>query len=248
MNFKQGKKLALILGALFFSNLSFGQGYGFSNINDKTGWTNVTLRANTIAAGKFKVDDKEIFKSNTGNLLGTETANVSLKIKIPVMLEIGAAHFFDDNWAMHASLSLPNQYKASGDGISIDVFKITQLAFTVQHHFNYEGNAEFKPYVGAGFNYAKYSDFLWCEDLEKGDVCNFDKSNVGAVIQGGFNYDLGNGLSLNVEAKMPFNKFAYKYKVATIWDHNDKPIQWEKDEDTLKFSPLIIGVGIGYMF
>jgi len=82
------------------------------------------------------------------------------------------------------------------------------------------------PYVGAGINVTQFSGFV-------NKNVTYDKNHLGGVVQAGFYTALHNDLTLNVELK----KAGIKLKTTD-----------EDGSTTSKYSPFIVGFGVGYVF
>lgn len=103
---------------------------------------------------------------------------------------------------------------------------------TAQYHF--DGMGAFRPYVGVGVEYIHYFDSK-AEGGLTGEKVHFSDS-WGFALQGGVDYDLGNGLSLGLDVKK-------------VWE--DTKIHWTGAADVVAkhdIDPLFITANIGYRF
>ena len=97
----------------------------------------------------------------------------------------------------------------------------------VQYHFtNFSG---FKPYVGAGINYTKFTS----SDIAHGAV-TVDDSSWGTASQVGVDVPLLGNMHFNFDVK----KVLIKTNINT----------GGSSAGTLKIDPLLVGVGLGWRF
>ncbi|MDX2202863.1 MAG: OmpW family outer membrane protein [Hyphomicrobiaceae bacterium] len=103
---------------------------------------------------------------------------------------------------------------------------------TLKYHFDKVGGI--RPYVGAGVQYIHY--FSSKSDLAGYDSVSF-KDSWGAVLQGGFDLELGRGWSVGLDAKY-------------VWEKTDLTFTGGGNTITTshQLDPLLVTVNLGYRF
>ena len=105
---------------------------------------------------------------------------------------------------------------------------------TLQYHF--DGMGAFRPYVGAGAEWIHYFD---SKSKIAGDTVNFDDS-FGFALQGGVDYDLGQGWSVGVDVKKVWEDTKITWSGAAL---GGQPLVAKHDID-----PLFVTLNLGYRF
>lgn len=108
------------------------------------------------------------------------------------------------------------------NGDKIGSLKHLPPSLLLQYHFTNFG--AFKPYVGAGVNYTRFSSVKLPAGLD------VKRNSWGGALQVGFDYALDKNWSLNVDVK----------KVYIDTD--------VRGVGTFKVDPVLFGVGVGYRF
>lgn len=160
--------------------------------------------------------------ANKDNVTGDLTLNDK------VIPEFDISYFFTPNLAAELILTYPQKHDLSSDALGgkLGTLKHLPPTLSLQYHFTELG--AFKPYVGAGLNYTRFSSV----DLAAG--LGVEKSSVGLALQAGVDYALDKNWSLNFDVK--------KVKIETDVKQNGAKL------GTLKVDPVLIGVGVGYRF
>ena len=157
-------------------------------------------------------------KDNTG-------LNLSLSNKtIP---EVDVSYFFTPNIAAELILTYPQKHSLSSNGTQIGTLKHLPPTLTAQYHFTDLG--AFKPYVGAGINYTRFSSV----DLSVPGA-SIKNNSWGPALQVGMDYALDQNWSLNVDLKKIYMKTDVRLAGNKI--------------GTFKVDPVLFGVGVGYRF
>jgi outer membrane protein len=107
--------------------------------------------------------------------------------------EIDFTYFFTSNWAAELVLTYPQRHDLRAGGSKIGSLKHLPPTLSLQYHVT--GLTGWRPYVGAGVNYTRFSSV----DLPEG--VSIDHHSVGAAIGAGADVPLGQGWLLNVDAK-----------------------------------------------
>lgn len=142
------------------------------------------------------------------------------------MPEVDISYFFTPNIAAELILTYPQKQDVKADGDVIGSLKHLPPTLTLQYHFNPTNG--FKPYVGAGINYTRFSSV----DLPAG--LSIDKNSFGAALQVGVDYEISKGMYLNLDVK--------KVYIRTDLDAGGTNL------GKVKVDPILVGLGIGWRF
>lgn len=157
-------------------------------------------------------------------------AGVSVKNKtIP---EFDISYYFTPNWAAELVLTYPQKHDVRLNGEKIGSLKQLPPTLLAQYHFTDFG--AFKPYVGAGINYTRFSSM----NIADGAL-SVKKNSWGGALQLGFDYALDKNWSLNFDVK--------KVYMDTKLQAHDPAVS-AFDGAKLKLNPWLVGVGVGYRF
>jgi len=207
--------------------------------------TSIFSSAETVRAGDYS-GDVLIRAGVAGVLPNSEFATIDSAALGPLGPEQAEV---DDAWVPHLTLSYflnKNiavelfccfaQHGIQGQrglaGTELGETMIFPPALTLQYHFNSVNG--FKPYVGVGAQYIHFFDTSSSigGDLEIDDAWGF-------VLQGGADYELGNGFYLNADIK-----YTWLESTATFSDAaGTGPATVDFDLD-----PLIVSFAVGYRF
>ena len=154
-----------------------------------------------------------------------DSTGLGLSVNDKVIPEVDVSYFFTPNIAAELVLTVPQKHDLSSSvlGGKIGTLKHLPPSLLVQYHFNAAG---FKPYVGAGVNYTRFSNV----DIA-GGALTVKKSSWGPALQVGFDYALDKNWSLNFDVKKI-------YMDTTVSGGIGK----------FKVDPILVGVGVGYRF
>lgn len=169
-----------------------------------------------------------MIRARAVNLASDNNDSTGLKLSVNdiVLPEVDVSYFFTPNIAAELVLTVPQQHDLRAGGTKIGT--VTQLPPTLllQYHFNLDG---FKPYVGAGINYTKFTNY----DIAVPGV-SIDSSSTGGALQVGVDVPLGSGMYFNFDVK--------KVLIQTNVYANGANL------GTLKIDPVLVGVGLGWRF
>jgi len=140
--------------------------------------------------------------------------------------EVDITYFFTPNIAAELILTYPQKQDVKADGEKIGTLKHLPPVLSLQYHFDQVNG--FKPYVGVGLNYTRFSSVDLPEPL------SIKKNSVGFALQAGVDYEISKGMYLNLDVK--------KVQIRT-----DLKAEGEK-LGKVKVDPLLIGLGIGWRF
>ena len=149
-------------------------------------------------------------------------AGVSINDKwIP---EVDVSYFFTPNFAAELILTYPQKHDVRLNGGQIGTLKHLPPTLLGQYHFT--GMGAFKPYVGAGINYTRFSNVNIA-----GGALTVKKSSWGPALQVGFDYALDKNWSLNFDVKKVYIDTTVSGGIGKF-----------------KVDPVLVGVGVGYRF
>lgn len=157
---------------------------------------------------------------------GGTTPALNLSMNNKWMPEVDVSYFFSPNVAMELILTVPQKHTLYANGTDIGTFKHLPPVLLAQYHFPMNG---FKPYVGAGVNYTRFSSV----NLKVAGA-DIDRSSWGPALQVGVDIPLSNGLYLNLDMKK-------------VYIRTDVSLGGTKIGD-FKADPLLVGVGLGWRF
>ena len=155
---------------------------------------------------------------------GGAAGNAGVSINNKVMPELDVSYFFSPNFAAELVLTYPQKHDVRLLGEKIGSLKHLPPTLLAQYHFTNFGG--FKPYLGAGVNYTRFSNV----NIADGAL-TVKKNSFGGALQVGFDYALDKNWSLNFDVKKVFIDTKVSGGVGKF-----------------KVDPLLIGVGVGYRF
>lgn len=154
-----------------------------------------------------------------------DTTGLNLSVNDKWIPEVDFTYFLSPNLAAELILTVPQKHTLSAGSAEIGTLKHLPPTLTVQYHFP---AGAFKPYVGAGLNYTRFSSV----NLPAG--VDIKRNSVGAAIQAGVDVAVGSNMYLNLDVK----KVYIGTKVSSGGSEIGK----------FKVDPLLVGVGLGWKF
>lgn len=154
-----------------------------------------------------------------------DSTGLGLTINDKTIPEVDITYFFNKNIAAELILTVPQKHTLRAGGTAIGSLKHLPPTLTVQYHFDLGG---FKPYVGAGLNYTRFSSV----NLPAG--VDIDRNSFGPALQAGVDIPLSKNLYLNFDVK----------KVYIKTDVSAAGVK----AGTFKVDPVLVGVGLGWRF
>ena len=162
-----------------------------------------------------------------------DSTGLGLGINNKWMPEVDISYFFNKNVAVELILTIPQKQRLSAAGLGqIGSFKHLPPTLTAQYHFTDLG--AFKPYLGAGVNYTRFSSVRFDPAVDAALNPSVDKNSFGWALQAGVDIPLSKNLYLNVDVK----KVQIKTDVSSF---GTKVGQF-------KVNPVLFGVGLGWRF
>jgi len=155
-----------------------------------------------------------------------DDTGLDLSINSRWIPEVDVSYFFTPNIAAELVLTVPQKHSVSAGGTEIGSLKHLPPTLLAQYHFtNFQG---FKPYLGGGVNYTRFSSV----NLPAG--VDIDRDSFGPALQAGVDFPLTKNISLNLDVKK-------------VWIRTDVSAGGAK-LGTFKVDPVLVGVGVGYRF
>ncbi|HEX5806001.1 MAG TPA: OmpW family outer membrane protein [Macromonas sp.] len=155
-----------------------------------------------------------------------DSTGLDLSINNKWLPEVDFTYFINKNLAVELVLTVPQKHTLSAGGAAIGSLKHLPPTLTLQYHFDAPG---FKPYVGAGVNYTRFSsvDVL-------GGAADVKRNSYGLALQVGVDIPVAKDMYLNLDVK--------KVQIGT-----DVRVAGSKVGE-FKVNPLLVGVGLGWRF
>ena len=166
-------------------------------------------------------------QSDNGGSTNVKGTDLGLSMNNKWIPEVDISYFFSPNVAVELILTVPQKQTLRSSLLNADIgtFKHLPPTLLAQYHVPMNG---FKPYVGAGINYTRFSSV----NLTPG--ITMDKDSWGGALQVGVDIPLTKGVYLNLDLK--------KVMLRTDVMRNGEKI------GDFKVDPLLVGVGLGWRF
>ena len=159
------------------------------------------------------------------NSANKDSTPLGLSINNKTIPEVDITYFFNRNIAAELIVTVPQNHTLSAAGTAIGTLKHLPPALLLQYHFDAPG---FKPYVGAGLNYTRFSTV----NLPAG--VDIDRNSFGPALQVGVDIPMQKNLYLNFDVKKVYIKTDVMAGGAKL--------------GTLRVDPVLVGVGLGWRF
>jgi outer membrane protein len=158
--------------------------------------------------------------------VNSDGTGLGLSVNNKWMPELDISYFLDKNVALELVLTVPQKHTVRSSVLGeIGTLKHLPPTLMVQYHFPMSG---FKPYVGAGVNYTRFSSV----NLPAG--VDIERSSWGPALQAGVDIPLSGNLSLNLDVKKVYIRTDVSAAGANL--------------GTFKIDPVLFGVGLGWRF
>lgn len=161
-----------------------------------------------------------------------DSTGLDLSIDSKTIPELDISYFFTPNWAAELILTYPQKHELSSGGTKIGTLKHLPPTLSLQYHFT--PAATFRPYVGVGLNYTRFSSVNFTSSVETALDPSIKKNSFGLSVQIGADYQIAKNLFLNVDLK----KMQIDTKVSSAGTTVGK----------FKVDPLLVGIGLGMRF
>ncbi|WP_157271534.1 OmpW/AlkL family protein [Azohydromonas aeria] len=168
-----------------------------------------------------------------GRALHLDSANKGiegLSVNNKTFPEVDITYFFTPNLAAELILTYPQKHDVRVAGMGkVGTIKHLPPTLSLQYHFT--GLQGFRPYVGAGINYTRFSD------LDLAVPASADKNSFGFAFGAGVDIPLGGGWLLNADIKKAH---------IHLGDVNVPALGGNLG--TFKVDPVLFSIGVGYRF
>ena len=161
-----------------------------------------------------------------------DSTPLKLSLSNKTIPEVDVSYFFTPNIAAELILTYPQKHDLRANGAKIGTLKHLPPTLLAQYHFTQFG--KFKPYLGAGVNYTRFSSVNFDPAVVAALQPSIKKNSWGLALQAGFDYQLDQNWSLNLDVK----KVQIKTDVRSFGNK----------VGSFKADPLLVGVGVGYRF
>jgi len=158
-----------------------------------------------------------------------DSTGLGLSVNNKTMPELDISYFLSPNVAVELVLSVPQKHTLSSSVLGREIGTLKHLPPTLLAQYHFTGNSGFKPYVGAGVNYTRFSSV----DLLGGGA-DIDRNSFGAALQVGVDIPLSGNMYLNFDVKK-------------VYLGTDVTVAGA-DVGSFKVNPLLVGVGLGWRF
>ena len=176
-------------------------------------------------AGEFMVRARAVHigwqnSTNTTALAGVGAANKTIP-------EVDLNYFFTPNIAAELVLTYPQKVTVDPN---VGSLKALPPSLTLQYHFMPD-SASFRPYIGAGINYTRFSSYSL-----GGGTLTGSSNSTGFAMQAGFDMPITDTMTFNVDVKKEYIKTDISATATGA------------SAGTLKLDPVLLGVGLGWKF
>ena len=192
------------------------------------------LTSGAAMAQNYPQDGKWMVRARAVHLdsANKDSTPLDLSVNNKVIPELDISYFFTPNFAAELILTYPQKHDVRAGGAKIGSLKHLPPTLLAQYHFTQLG--AFKPYVGAGINYTRFSSVEFDPAVDAALNPSVKKNSFGPALQIGFDYALDKNWSINFDVKKVYIKTdvrSFGTKVGTF-----------------KVDPVLVGVGVGYRF
>ena len=161
-----------------------------------------------------------------------DSTGLDLSINDKIIPEIDFSYFFMPQFAVELVLTYPQKQTIRSGSTEIGSLKHLPPTLTAQYHFTTLG--AFKPYVGAGLNYTRFSNVKFDPAVQSALQPTLSKNSFGLAVQAGFDYEVAKNIYFNVDVK--------KVQIRTDVSSAGTKV------GTFKVDPWLVGIGIGRRF
>ncbi|HVR53888.1 MAG TPA: OmpW family outer membrane protein [Pseudorhodoferax sp.] len=175
------------------------------------------------SAGPWQVRVRAVhLNSDNGDSTG-----LALSINNKTIPEVDISYFFTPNIAAELVLTIPQKHDLRAGGTTIGTLRHLPPTLTAQYHFNPTGS--WRPYVGAGVNYTRFSSV----HLPAG--VDIRRNSFGAALQAG------------VDIPLPYKNLVLNFDIKKVWLGTDVKLAGSKIGQ-FDVDPVLFGVGLGWRF
>jgi outer membrane protein len=161
-----------------------------------------------------------------------DSTGLGLSVNNKTFPEVDITYFYTPNLAVELVLTYPQKHDIRSNGANIGSLKHLPPTLSLQYHFTDLGG--FRPYVGAGLNYTRFSAVKFVPAVVTALNPSIEKDSFGLSLQAGFDVPMGGGWLFNVDVK--------KVKLeADVFAGPNKA-------GTFKVDPTLFSLGVGKRF
>ena len=192
------------------------------------------LTSGAAMAQNYPQDGKWMVRARAVHLdsANKDSTPLDLSVNNKMIPELDISYFFTPNFAAELILTYPQKHDVRAGGAEIGSLKHLPPTLLAQYHFTNLG--AFKPYVGAGINYTRFSSVKFDPAVDAALNPSVKKNSFGPALQIGFDYALDKNWSINFDVKKVYIKTDVR--------------SFGTKGGTFKVDPLRVGVGLGYRF
>ena len=192
------------------------------------------LTSGAAMAQNYPQDGKWMVRARAVHLdsANKDSTPLDLSVNNKMIPELDISYFFTPNFAAELILTYPQKHDVRAGGAKIGSLKHLPPTLLAQYHFTQLG--AFKPYVGVGINYTRFSSVKFDPAVDAALNPSVKKNSFGPALQIGFDYALDKNWSINFDVKKVYIKTdvrSFGTKVGTF-----------------KVDPVLVGVGLGWRF
>ena len=166
------------------------------------------------------------------NSANKDSTGLGLSINDKTLPEVDITRFFTPQIATELILTYPQRQTVSAGGTPIGSLKHLPPVLTLQYHFT--GLPGFRPYLGAGVNYTRFSDVGFNAATTTALQPSIKKNSFGAALQAGVDIPMSSGWLVNADVK----------KVQLTTDVSS----FGNKVGNFGVNPWLLSLGVGYRF
>ena len=148
---------------------------------------------------------------------------------------VDVSYFFTKNLAAEMIFAIPPKVTIDSKAMHGKIGSVRALPPTIVAQYHFDDMHGFKPYVGVGVNYTRFSSVNLAGDA------TIKRNSFGPALQIGVDYAITKNIYLNLDVK----KAWIKTKVTSI---PGLGVTNSMMSGTFKLDPTLISIGIGYRF
>ena len=189
------------------------------------------LTSGAAMAQNYPQDGKWMVRARAVHLdsANKDSTGLDLSVNNKMIPELDISYFFTPNFAAELILTYPQKHDVRAGGAKIGSLKHLPPTLLAQYHFTNLG--AFKPYVGAGINYTRFSSVKFDPAVDAALNPSVKKNSFGPALQIGFDYALDKNWSINFDVKKVYIDTNVSGGIGKF-----------------KVDPVLVGVGLGYRF
>ena len=189
------------------------------------------LTSGAAMAQNYPQDGKWMVRARAVHLdsANKDSTPLDLSVNNKMIPELDISYFFTPNFAAELILTYPQKHDVRAGGAKIGSLKHLPPTLLAQYHFTQLG--AFKPYVGVGINYTRFSSVKFDPAVDAALNPSVKKNSFGPALQIGFDYALDKNWSINFDVKKVYIDTNVSGGIGKF-----------------KVDPVLVGVGLGYRF